>query len=95
MSSFDSTFEKYLLKWAAEAFAAKNPENWSKFWKPIYTELENGPTRQIFDNPWDMKAIEWAYDTFDVSQAFDSSEKLLPFQAFNIYCNFFKIKTKN
>ncbi len=48
-----------------------------------------------FDDPWDMKTIEWAYDTFGAPQTSDSSERLLPFQAFIIYCSFFKIKTKN
>ena len=96
MSIFDTQLEKFLLRAAAEIFAdGSNKDRWNDFLKPIYTQLEDGPTRQIFDDPWDMKAIEWAYDTFDTSYGFDSSERLLPFEAFNIYCSFFKIKTKN
>ena len=78
MSSFDSTFEKYLLKWAAETFAAFDIDNWAKLWKPIYTQLEDKPTKQWFDDPWDMKTIEWAYDTFDTSTVF-------PLEAFKFY----------
>ncbi len=79
MSAFDSTFEKYLLRWAAEIFAdGSSNDRWENFLKPIYTQLEDKPTRQWFDDPWDMKVIEWAYDIFDPSTVF-------PLEAFKFY----------
>ena len=90
MSHFHNTLEKFTLLMAAEAFAALNSQNRKEFGQIEYTQLKNGPTAKWFDDPWDLTAIEWAYDT-----PFVQSDEFVPFKTFEFYCKRFNLAPNN
>ena len=89
MSRFDSIVEKFILRVAAE-LVAFDKSTWKEFWNPMYTELEKLPPIKWFDDPWDLTAIEWAYDT-----PFVQSDEFVPFKTFEFYCKRFNLAPNN
>ena len=89
MSRFDSIVEKFILRVVAE-IVAFDKSTWKEFWKPMYTELEKLPPIKWFDDPWDLTAIEWAYDT-----PFVQSDEFVPFKTFEFYCKRFNLAPNN
>ena len=87
MSVFDTELEKFLLLFAAQGAALSN--GLTNFGKPVYTQLEDKPTKQWIDDPWDLRVITWSYDT-----PFEVNGDILPFEAFKIYCQYFDIRSK-